>query len=223
MKFTPRRMAVLASILIVVGLFIGGIGWVAWWVSDNIGAPGPPPTGSGPCTSADSVNIQLVFADGHTVQACTRDRPPCPNYTVSGSVNGQNQPSVSQFGLGNQLRSSSRRYIFSVSLDAALPAEAAEQTIPIDNRVFMPVPQGPGPSSHGALSAAMIHITPRDPYEDGYSPVSGSVTVSSSHGVARGRIDANFPDLSITRPDRPAPTPTSVSPTRITGTFTCNQ
>ncbi|MEA2628313.1 MAG: hypothetical protein QOJ10_773 [Chloroflexota bacterium] len=216
-----RRIGVVAAVLVLVG-FIAGIGYAVWWLNDNIGAPGPPPTGSGPCVSADSVNIQLVFADGHTVQACTHDRPACPNQTITGTGNGQTS-SVSQFGLNNQLRSSSRRYILSLSLNAALPAEAAEQTLRIDPGSFLPGPQRTGPSSSGILSAAVVQITPRDPYEDGYTPSSGSVTVSSSHGIAHGRIDGTLPAAGGTRTDRPAPSSTTESPVRITGTFECNR
>ena len=209
-----------AAAIAVALVIIAGLGWIAWQVIDNIDAPGPPPTGSGPCSSSDSVNIHLVFADGHTVQACTHDRPSCPNGTVSGSGNGQTF-SASRFGLGNQLRSSSRRYILSLSFDAPLPAEATEQTLQINPGVFLPGPPGSGPSSGGALTAAVVMITPRDPYEDGYTPGSGTVTVSSSHGVARGRIDGKF-NVGPTRPDRPAPSSTGVAPLEVTGTFACN-
>ena len=210
-----------AALTALVLLAIAGFGWVAWQVIDNIGAPGPAPTGSGPCGSSDAVNIQLVFVDGHTVQACTRDRPSCPNGTITGTGNGQTS-SVSRFGLGNQLRSSSRRYILSLSFDAPLPPEAAEQTLQIDPGVFLPGPSGPGHSGGGALTAAVVEITPRDPYEDGYTPGSGTVTVSSSHGIARGLIDGTF-NVGPTRPDRPAPTSTTAAPAHLTGTFACNR
>lgn len=204
----------------LVLLVTAGLGWVAWQVIDNIGAPGPAPTGSGPCSSSDAVNVQLVFVDGHTVQACTHDRPSCPNGTITGNANGQTS-SVSRFGLSNQLRSSSRRYILSLSFDAPLPPEAAEQTLQIDPGLFLPGPPGSGPSNGGALTAAVVEITPRDPYEDGYTPGSGSITVSSSHGVARGRIDGTF-NVGPTRPDRPAPTSSTAAPAHLTGTFACN-
>ena len=217
-----QKIGIVAAVLVLVGL-VAGIGWIVWWVSDNVGAPGPPSTGNGTCGSADSVNIQLVFADGHTVQACTRDRPACPNETITGSGNGQTS-SMSQFRLSNQLRSSSRRYILFLSFDAALPAEAGEQTVPINPPGYLPGPQGPGgPSIDGMLSAAFVQITPRDPYEDFYTLASGSVTVSSSHGVARGRFGANVSTGGTTRPDRPATTSKIVSPSRITGTFACNR
>ena len=209
-----------AAAVIGAVLVIGGFGWVAWQVIDNIGAPGPAPTGSGRCGSSDAVNIQLVFVDGHTVQACTHDRPSCPNGTITGSGNGQTS-SVSRFGLDNQLRSSSRRYILSLSFDAPLPAEAAEQTLQIEPGAFLPGPPGSGPTSGSALTAAVVEIRPRDPYEDGYTPGSGTVTVSSSGGVARGRIDGTF-NVGTTRPDRPAPTSPTAAPAHLTGTFACN-
>ncbi len=205
------RVGISATVVVLVVLLIAGTVWAALWVADNIDAPGPPPTGSGPCTSADSVNIELFFVDGHTVQACTRDRPACPNETSS----------ASPFGLSNQLRSSSRRYIFSVSFDAGLPAESVEQTARIDPAAFMPGPPWSGLASNGTLSAAQVHITPRDPYEDGYTAASGTVTVSSSHGVARGRIDGKFSAGGPTRSDRPAPSSNTVSPVRVVGTFAC--
>ena len=222
---TPRRRRQIwlwvAVPTAVVLLVIAAFGWFAWQVIiDNIGAPGPAPTGSGPCGSSDAVNIQLVFVDGHTVQACTHDRPSCPNGTITGSGNGQTF-SVSRFGLRNQLRSSSRRYILLLNFDAPLPADAAEQTLQIDPGLFLPGLPGSGPSGGGALTAAVVQITPRDPYEDGYTPGTGTVTVSSSHGVAQGRIDGTF-NVGPTRPDRPAPTSTTAALTHLTGTFACN-
>ncbi len=209
-----RRNVILAVVLVLVALFIGGIGWVVWWVSDNIGAPGPPPTGSGACTSADAVNLQLVFADGHTVQACTRDQPVCPNQNINGPGNGQ--PNASQFTLSNQLRSSSRRYILFIRFDAALPAETSVQTL-----TLAPGPGFlPGEPVSSTLISPLVQVTPRDPYENGYTTVSGSLAVASSHGVAHGRIDGSF--TGPTRPDRPAPSSSTVSPVRIAGTFACN-
>lgn len=199
------------GVLTVAGLLlIGSIGWAAWWLIDNIGAPGPGATGSGPCTSADSVDLSLVFADGRVVELCTRDRPACPNQTISGTMNGQSA-SVSQFTLNNQLRSTSRRYILFVRFDGALPTDAAEQTLLLDPRVGLP-PGGPGsgPSNTGAPTAAILQLTPRDPSEDGYTASSGSLTVSSAHGVAQGRIDGNFGGGGTT-------------PLRIAGAFACNR
>src|SRR6266852_658885 len=131
-------------------LALAGIGWVAWQVIDNIGAPGPAPTGSGPCGASDAVNIQLVFVDGHTVQACTHDRPSCPNGTITGTGNGQTF-SVSRFGLDNQLRSSSRRYVLSVSFNAPLPPEAADRW-QLQRRAH--TPRSPGPDLNGCGACA---------------------------------------------------------------------
>lgn len=180
------------------------VGWAGWWVIDNIDAPGPPATGSGPCGSADSVNLQLVSGEGHIVRACTRDRPACPN-------------SASRFVLSNQLRSSSRRYILLIQFDSALPAEASEQTLSLaPSQGFMP----DEPAST-TLTSAIIQLTPRDPGEVGYTTVAGSLTVSSAQRVARGQIDGTF--TGPTRPDRPAPTPIPGSPVQIAGTFACNR
>src|SRR5260370_11280939 len=98
-----------AALTAFVLVLIGGLGWIAWQVIDNINAPGPPPTGSGPCGSSDSVNVQLVFVDGHTVQACTPDRPSCPNGTITRS--GERQTvSAARFRTHNHPPTSSRRY-----------------------------------------------------------------------------------------------------------------
>ena len=165
------------------------VGYGSWLVIDSIGAPGPSATGSGPCGLADAVHLQLVYADGHTVQACTRDRPACPN------------ASEGRFGLNNQLRSSSRRFILVIQFDAALPTESAEQTLDLAG-----FPPEPGSST---LSRAIIQLTPRDPTEDAYTTKSGSLTISSARGVALGQIDGTFPEL----PEWPA---------KIAGSFACN-
>ncbi|HXC77019.1 MAG TPA: hypothetical protein VNU19_08200 [Candidatus Acidoferrum sp.] len=215
-----RQIGLLAVVLVLVA-GAAGTGWAIWWFNDNLDGPGPGPTGSGPCSSADSVNIQIAFADGHTVDACTHDRPACPNQIITGSENGQTS-SAPQFGFSNQLRSSTSRYIFTLSFNGALSAEAADQTLQIYPGAFLPGPGGPGRSSNGMPTEAVVQVTPRDPSEDGYTPQSGSVTVSSSHGMAQGRIDASFVAGGAPRPDRPAPTSTTASPVRITGTFACN-
>jgi hypothetical protein len=220
--FSRPRIVLVAAVVVMVGL-LAGAGWLVWWVGDNIGAPGPGPTGSGPCGPADSVNIQLVLADGQTVQACTRDRPACPNQTVNGSGNGQTS-SVTRFALTNQLRSSSRRYIFSVVFDAPLAAEVAEQTLQLGGFVDLPGLPGAAPSGNGALSAATVEITPRDPYETNVATTSGALTIASTHGVASGRIDGSFlPVGGSPRPDRPQPSPSATSLVSITGTFECNR
>lgn len=186
---TRQRIVITSTILVAVALFVAMVGYIGWLVIDNIDAPGPSATGSGPCGSADAVNLQLVYADGHTVQACTRDRPACPN------------ASVGRFGLNNQLRSSSRRFILLIQFDAALPAESAEQTLDLAG-----FPPEPGSST---LSKAIVQLTPRDPTEDAYTTKSGSLTISSAHRVALGQIDGSFPEL----PESPA---------KIAGTFACN-
>lgn len=213
-----RTIVILAAIVIVVGLFFAGIAYAAWWLNDNIDAPGPGATGSGPCGSADSVNIQMIFADGHAVQACTHDRPACPNHTVTGSGNGVTS-SVTMFSLGNQLRSSSRRYILTIRFDSPLPAEAAEQTLSLSSGPWMMpgAPAAPSPTS------ALVQVTPRDPTQEGYLTQSGTLTVSSTHGVARGRIEGKFSGHGPTRADRPAPSPASEPPLSISGTFACNR
>jgi len=214
-----RTIIILATVLVVVGLPLAGIGWAAWWVIDNVDAPGPGTTGSGPCTSADAVNLQLTYPDGRTVQVCTRDRPACPNHSMTVSMNGQSIATVAPFTFGNQLRSSSRRYILFVSLDGPLAAEAAEQTLTLKNGPgFMP-----GEPAPATLTRAAVGITPRDPTEQQFFTASGSLTVSSSQGVARGRIDGKFSSGEPTRSDRPAPSSSIPSPLAIGGTFACNR
>jgi len=186
---TRQRTAITIIVLVSVALFIGMGLWAAWLIIDNIDAPGAAATGSGPCGTADAVNIQLLTVEGQTVQACTRDRPACPN------------ASVGRFGLSNQLRSSSRRYILTIQFDAALPAESNEQSL--DLAGFPPEPASSG------LSRAILQLTPRDPTADGYTTKSGSLAVSSTHGVASGQFDGTFPPLPGW-------------PLKIAGTFACN-
>lgn len=208
----------MAAVVIVIALCLAGIGSAIWWLGDNFDAPGPGATGSGPCRSADSVNIQMVFVDGHTVVACTHDRPACPNHTINMSGNGSTS-SMTEFSLGNQLRSSSRRYIFLLRFDAALAAEANEQTLTLSPRPWMM----PGEPASPTLTSANLSIVPRDPREEGYLVETGSITVSSAHGVARGRIEGKFSGHGPTRPDRPAPSPANEPPVSISGTFACNR
>jgi hypothetical protein len=214
-----RTIIILASVLVVVGLSLAGIGWVVWSLIDQVGAPGVPGvTGSGACGSADAVNVQLTYADGRTVQACTRDRPACPNLTISGSMNGQSLPSRSEFNVSNQLRSSSGRYILFIRFDSGLAAEAAEQTITLNpGSRFMP-----GEPAPAALTSAIVGITPRDSTGESFTAQSGSLTVASTHGVAQGRIVGSF-SSGPTRSDRPAPSSSTPSPVSISGTFACNR
>lgn len=201
------RIAISATAVVVVVVLIAGIVWAGLWVADNIGAPGPAATGSGVCTSGDSVVIVLVGADRSNLPACTRDRPACPNQTTGAGV----------FSLNNQLRSSSRRYILTIRFDAALPAEAPEQTL-----TLAPGPGLlPGQTPSSALTRATIEITPRDPSEPGWVTESGVLLVSSSKGVAHGRFDGSF--TAPARTDRPAPSPISGEPARVTGSFACNR
>src|SRR5438093_12686696 len=185
---TWRRIAIVSALLVVAGMF-AGIGWIAWWVNDNIGAPGPGRTGKGACTSADAVNRELVFTDGHAVLACTHDGPAGPNQTVTETENGQTS-SVSRFGLGNQLRSSSRRYILFVRFNAPLATEAGEQTLLIDPAAFLPAPPASAPTSGGALTSALGQITPGTPYADTHTLVAASITASDSLGAPRRTIDS---------------------------------
>src|ERR1700682_585252 len=226
MAINRRRLGLVAAIVIPVGLFVAGAGGVVWWVSDNIGAPGPALTGSGACTTADAVNLQLVYADGHTVQMCTRDRPACLNETFPAPRTFDQPagppPPITEFRLRNQLRSSSGRYILFIRFDAALPAESAEHTIQLDPSFAIPGPPGSVPTSSGPGQMAEVNITARDASGFSSTARSGSLVVSSSHGVARGRIDGVFSD-GTTRADRPAATSATATPLRITGRFTCNR
>src|SRR6266851_5119790 len=123
-----RGIWILVGRLVVAGLLVmGGIGYAVWWIGDNLDSPGPGATGTGPRSSADSVNVRLMFA-AEVVEACTRDRPNCANQTISGGTASQTV-SVSRFDLRNQLRSSSRRYILSIRLDGALPGESAQTVL----------------------------------------------------------------------------------------------
>jgi hypothetical protein len=223
MAINRHRLGLVAAVVIPVGLFGAGAGWIVWWLNDNIGDPGPALTGSGACSSADAVNLQLIYADGHNVQACTHDRPACPNETGPRIVyeSGPAQAPITEFRLRNQLRSSSRRYILFIRFGAALQAESAEHTLQLDPRFGLPGPPGTELSGGDPGQMALVAITPRDPSDFGYTTKSGSLTVSSSHGVARGRIDGIFSD-GTTRPDRVATTSTTATPLRIIGTFICN-
>jgi hypothetical protein len=157
----------------------------------------------------DSVVIQLVFADGHSVQACTRDEPDCPNATIS-ETSATQTTSVSRFNLNNQLRSSSRRYILFIRFDAALSSEIGDQTLQLDPSVGFPGAPESSPASNGSPQKAIVSITPRDPNEDGYTAISGSLTVSAGGGVARGTMEGNF---SANAP--------AGSPVRFVGAFVC--
>ena len=198
--------AVVAALLIVAGLVL-----FVWFQAVNaISNPGPPATGSGPCLQTDSVFIQLVFADGHSVQACTRDMPTCRNETISGTGPDGQTSSVSQFRLANDLRSAQRGYHLFISFDTALPADMGDQTLQLDPQVGLPFEPGSTPAVNGNPQKADVQISPRDPQSDGYTAVSGSLTVSAAGGVARGTVQGNF---SANGP--------AGSPVRFVGSFVC--
>jgi hypothetical protein len=211
----PRRKlgcgAIVGAIVLVVGLLLAGIGLAGVWLNDDSGTRAPGATGSGPCGSADSVIIEMVFANGHTVRACTHDRPACPNQTPTAS-DGWMVRDVAEFTLSNQLRSTSRRYIFSIRFEGALPAEATEQTLALRPGAWM----WPGAPASPTLANALLVITPRDPTEFSYEMESGSLTVSSTSGVARGRIDG------AGRRSVGMGSSATRAPLSITGTFACN-
>ena len=92
--------------------------------------------------------------------------------------------------------------MLSIEFDGALPGDTPEQTL--DLAGFPP-----NEPASGVVSRAIIQLTPRDPGENGYTTKSGSVTISATHGVARGQIDGTFPPLPGW-------------PVKIAGTFACN-
>ncbi len=191
----------------LVTLLLGGAVWAGTQLADQLWAPGVPgATGSGPCGSTDSVNIQLVYS-GQSIHACTRDRPICSNQ----------DPSL--FTLDNQLRSSLRRYILFIQFDGTFPADMSAQTIQLDPSAMLPKgPRESPPADRSGPPHAIIQVTPRDPTEGGFTPSSGAIVLSSTHGIFTGAIDAAFPTGS--RPDRPQPSP-SDSPVRMSGAFMC--
>lgn len=215
-----RLIAVLAVVLVVAAVGVGGAVWLVGQLNEQLLAPGiPGATGSGPCSSADAVNLVFVFADGHEVRACTLDRPACPRKPGSLTINGQTQTSEPQLSISNQLRSSSSRYIFFMKSDLAFVAEMSEQTLVIDPSVFPPMALPTAVPVNSSVSAhALLEVTPRDQSSWAYIPGSGTVKVSSTHGVVHGTIDASI--STATRSDRPQPS-TGPSPLRITGTFIC--
>jgi len=205
-----RRLVLVAVGVVVGGMVLGTLSWAGWYVIDNIGAPGPAATGSGPCGPGDSVNLELLFADGHIVKACTRDRPACPNLVTTGTnVSTHTTSSVTRFSLNNQLRSSLRRYILGITFNAALPAQSAERTLPFDASAMMLGPPMAG-SLPSTLSAASVGVISRDPTDAGSNTVSGSLSVSASGGIARGSFSGSFGASSTTQP------------VTVTGSFACN-
>ena len=190
-----------------MSLLVAGAVWGATQLADQLGAPGVPgATGSGPCGATDSVNIELVYS-GQSIHACTHDRPACTTQ------------SSSRFTFDNQLRSSSRRYILFIQFDRVLPSDMSAETVQLDPAAMLP--KGPTESQVVGPAGpphAIIQITRRDPTDGGFTPVSGTIVLSSAHGIFTGAIDANFSAGS--RPDRPQPSGPE-SPVRMTGSFTC--
>jgi hypothetical protein len=135
--------------------------------------------------------------------------PACPNETIRGTGDGQTF-SVSQFTLANRLRSSTRGYYLFVRFDTELPAVIGDQTLVLDPQVGLPGVPGSSPLSSGPPRKAVVEIAPRDPSEDGYTAISGSLTVSAAGGVARGTMQGNF-----------SPNAPSGSPVRFVGAFVC--
>ena len=222
MRRRGRLFTVLAIALVVVAFgAVGAVSFVSW-LDDQLAAPGiPGATGSGPCSSADAVNLQFVFGDGQVVPACTHDRPACPRKASTVTINGQTQTGDPQLFITNQLRSSSRRYIFFMRSDLAFTADMSEQALVIDPAAFQPTALPPSvPINSSTPAHALIEVTPRGAMGDAYIPGSGTIKLSAAHGVVRGTIDASI--STATRSDRPQPS-TGPMPSKIAGTFACNQ
>jgi hypothetical protein len=217
-----RLFAVLAVGVVVIALGVGGAVWLVVQLNEQLLAPGiPGATGSGSCSPADAVNLEFAFADGQAVQACTRDRPACPRKASTLTINGQTESGDPQLSISNQLRSSSRRYIFFMKSDLAFAADMSEQALVIDPAAFQPMSLPASvPLNSSTPAHALLEVTPRDHSSWAYIPGSGTIKVSSTHGVVHGTIDASISTAS--RSDRPQPS-TGPMPLRITGTFTCNQ
>ena len=203
-------MALFGGVAALLLLGGGGAVWAVVQLADQIDAPGPSATGSGPCGSGDSVNVRLVFADGRVAQACTRDRPQCDN-TNNGSAGGH------VFALNNQLRSDGGRYIFTIRFDVSLAADVSGEVAQVDPAMILPKPDGSA-SSDPLAPHVLVAIGSRTDGQS-YNALAGTVTVSSQHKVVHGVIDAAFTN-GPPRSDRPQ----SGSPqlVTLTGTFTCN-
>jgi hypothetical protein len=217
----PLIIGIVAALAVVVVLLVGGVVWVIFQIADQLGAPGiAGATGTGACSSAEAVSITMVFADGHSVQACTRDMPACPNQTIT--VNGQVEAGSSHFALETQLRSTGRRYILFMESDVPIASNMPEHVLQIDESSFMAKgPGGPGPVTGSSPGHALVDITLRDPTESFLNgQASGAVTVSASAGVVRGTVDESY--ANEFRTDRPIPSG-PVGPVKVVGTFSCKQ
>jgi hypothetical protein len=196
-----------AALLLLCG---GGAVWALFQLADQISAPGPSATGSGPCGSGDAVDVRLAFADGHVTQACTRDRPQCGN-TNLGATGGH------VFALNNQLRSDAGRYVFGIRFDVSLASDVSDEVAQVDPGMVLPKPDG-STSSDPLAPHALVSILSRTDGQS-YNALAGTVTVSSQNGVVHGVIDAAFTN-GPPRPDRPQSGPPQL--VTLTGTFTCN-
>lgn len=184
---------VIAAAGIFVVLLVAGAVWAGFQLADQLGAPGiASATGSGPCSAADAVNVQLGYADGHSVSACTRDLPVCQAHT-SAIVNGQSQSVAPTFELDQQLRTSGRRYILLVEVGGEVAADMSERVFTISPAAFLPK----GPIESGLEGSAVVEVTPRDPTEGSFTTSTGTVTLSSSAGTVRGVIDGQFGAASL--------------------------
>lgn len=204
-----RRLLLFVAAGVALAGLAGGAVWVIVQLADQLGAPGiAGATGSGACIQADAVVVQVEFGDGHSMQACTRDRPACANQTIT-SQNGATQSSVIQFTLGNQLRSATGRYIFFVRFNGAVPTDMSEQVLRIDPAGGFPKGPDTPPPAQSTPALAIVQLTPRDSSNAGYTPSSGSITVSAAGGVVSGSIDAGFGQTTGSGPDH------------LTGRFEC--
>lgn len=191
-----NRKILIGGIGAVALLVAGGAVWAGFLIADQLGAPGvSPPTGSGPCTSADAVTVHLAFADGRSVQACTHDQPACQSRSIA-----------PRFALSNQLRSSSRRYILFVAWDVTLAAGDQARVLQLNGGAFLP--KGPPSPAGQAGDYAIVELTPRDPTEGSWSAGSGTLTLAPISGGVRGDVDGAFAGRTS-------------APTAITGSFSC--
>jgi len=215
-----RLLGWLSAGVILAALLAGGAFWIASRISDQLDFSGiPAATGTGPCNSRDSVNIVLEYADGHQVQACTRDEPSCRIQTTV-TVNGQSQPAVPKFVFSNRLRSSSGHYILFIQSNKLLVPNAPDKIFQLQPDSFFP--KGPGLTETvdpNTPPFAIVQIGPVTDPGRGFTAKGGTLSASSSRGEIHGAIDGTFPALTF-RSDRPQPS-LPVSPTTITGSFSC--
>lgn len=193
MNRMSRRTVVIAAAGVIIVLLGAGAVWAGFQLADQLGAPGiASATGSGPCSAADAVNVQLGYADGHSISACTRDLPTCQTHPTA-IVNGQDKAVSPALTLDNQLRTSGRRYILFVEVAGEVPADMPERVFTISPVGFLPA----GPNKSGPDGSAVVEVTPRDPTEGSFTSSTGTVTLSSTAGIAHGVIDGQFGGSSV--------------------------